>query len=78
MPNETLRARSELGQRLFDLRQEAGITQEQVARLSGLCHGSIQGLEAGTQKDPRLSTLIKLCRALGTSLQELLGHDGRN
>lgn len=70
------RPRPELGQRIYELRERARLSQEQLARRAGLCHGAIQYLERGLRQDPRLSTLLKLCQGLETPLSTLLGHDG--
>jgi transcriptional regulator with XRE-family HTH domain len=69
-----------LGQRLIDLRQARGLTQEAVAEAAGISRNHYQLLEYGlvrraTRKpaNPRLSTLVALSEVLGTTVPELIG-----
>ncbi|MDT5093129.1 MAG: hypothetical protein QOH60_2492 [Mycobacterium sp.] len=68
-----------LGQRLIDLRQARGLTQEAVAEAAGISRNHYQLLEyglvrRGTRKpaNPRLSTLVALSEVLGTTVPELI------
>lgn len=63
-----------LGQRLAELRQARGLTQENVAQAAGISRNHYQLLEYGLGQrgdrkpaNPRLSTLIALSNVLGTS-----------
>ena len=49
---------------LIRIRKEHGLTQEEVARRSGLATVTISKLEEGQNTDPRMSTLAKLAVAL--------------
>jgi transcriptional regulator with XRE-family HTH domain len=60
-----------LAMRLKRLREERGLTQEQLAKRSGLSHGYLARLEIGMH-DPSLSTLAKLANALKVSVAELV------
>jgi transcriptional regulator with XRE-family HTH domain len=60
-----------LGDQLAARRRELGITQEQLAERVGIHRVQIQNIERGysdrtkrTPSNPRLSTLIALCREL--------------
>jgi len=53
----------EVGRRLSAHRLQQNLTQQEMARLTGLNQKTISHAEAG--KDPRLSTIIKILRALG-------------
>ncbi|MHB8742682.1 MAG: helix-turn-helix domain-containing protein [Sulfuricaulis sp.] len=53
----------EIGQRLTAYRLQKNITQEEVATATGLNQKTISHAEAG--KDPRLSTVVKILRAMG-------------
>lgn len=58
-----------LGRNLHRLRRLRGLTQEQLAALSGIARNSISNMErnlnnAGTAANPQLSTIYRLARAL--------------
>jgi len=53
------------------LREQRGLTQEQLAKRAGVSHGYIARLEIGMH-DPSLSTLSKLAKALKVSVAELV------
>jgi transcriptional regulator with XRE-family HTH domain len=57
--------------RLKRLREERGLTQEQLAKRSGMSHGYLARLEIGMH-DPSLSTLAKLAKALKVPVGELV------
>jgi transcriptional regulator with XRE-family HTH domain len=60
------------GQRLIKLRQEAGLTQEDLAARSGLHQTAISLLERGEVASPKLSTWRALARGLGMELAALI------
>jgi transcriptional regulator with XRE-family HTH domain len=60
-----------LGGRLKRLREDRGVTQQQLAKKSGLSHGYIARLEIGMH-NPSLSTLAKLAKALKVSVAEFV------
>jgi transcriptional regulator with XRE-family HTH domain len=60
-----------LAMRLKRLRGARSLTQEQLAKRSGVSHGYLARLEVGMH-DPSLSTLAKLAKALGVPVTTLL------
>lgn len=60
-----------VGQNFARLRQERGLTQEQVEERSGFSQQYISGLERG-QRNPTVITLYELAQALGVSHVELV------
>jgi XRE family transcriptional regulator, regulator of sulfur utilization len=60
-----------LGMRLKRLREDHGLTQEKLAKRSGISHGYLARLEVGMH-DPSLSTLAKLAKALRWKVSELV------
>lgn len=64
-------AQLQLGERIRRLREERGWSQESFAHEGGLGRSFAGAIERG-EKDIRLSTLMKLARALGVSLSQLL------
>lgn len=69
---EDIRYRQALGQRIRELR-EPRYTQEEFAELIDVYRTHVSTIEAG-KTDFRLSTLLRITRALGLGLDELLGE----
>jgi transcriptional regulator with XRE-family HTH domain len=61
-----------IGRRVRELRKARDMTQQDLARLSGLLQGNISRLERGDVEDVLVSTLTSLARALGVTREELL------
>jgi DNA-binding XRE family transcriptional regulator len=60
----------ELGQLIYDLRTEAGLTQAQLAERMGTTQSAISRLEeGGGDGTPKLDTLIRLAAALDRGLR---------
>ena len=55
------------GSTLRARRKSLGLSQEQVAALTGKAQSQIARLEAG-KEDPRLSSVVQIARSLGTEL----------
>jgi transcriptional regulator with XRE-family HTH domain len=60
-----------VGRNVRRIRQERGLTQEQLAELSGFSQQYISGLEQG-QRNPTIVSLYELATALGVSHMELV------
>jgi len=58
---------------LKKLRNKKDWTQERLARESGISFHTLIKIESGRIKNPRLETLIKLAKALGVSIDRLVG-----
>ena len=54
-----------------EMRNSKGMSQEQLSERSGLDRSFISMLERG-KRNPTLSSMVKLCNALGISLTELI------
>jgi len=63
---------SNLGNNVRQLREARGMTQEQMARISGVPRPTWANLESGAA-NPTLSVLIKVANALQVPLEELIG-----
>jgi transcriptional regulator with XRE-family HTH domain len=63
-----------LGERLYKAYKQSGLTVRQIAEKAGIGVNTMHEVITG-KSDPRLSTLILLCDALGCSLEWLLGLD---
>jgi transcriptional regulator with XRE-family HTH domain len=67
----------EIGLRLQRARERRGLSQERTAHLAGIASYTYQKFEKGESRpgsplNPRLSTLLALCRVLEMRLEELL------
>jgi transcriptional regulator with XRE-family HTH domain len=58
--------------RLKHWRERRGLSLRELGERSGVHYVSIVKMEAG-KLDPQLSTLLKLCKALNTTLNQLVG-----
>lgn len=63
-----------VGRNFARLRHERGLTQEQVAELSGLSQQYLSDLERG-RRNPTIITLYELAQALGISHVALVQPD---
>ena len=63
--------RAALGQRVRDLRERAGVSQEQLAERGDLHVTYISGIERG-RRNPGLNILARLAKALKVSLPILV------
>ncbi|HEC92651.1 MAG TPA: XRE family transcriptional regulator [Candidatus Atribacteria bacterium] len=57
---------------LKKLRQKKGWSQEKLAREADISYNTLIKIERGRIKNPKLETLIKLAKALGVSIDELV------
>ena len=58
--------------RLKQLRLQRGLSQEQFSEQSGISYKYYQAVEAGRKQDLRLSTLVRLAKAHGLEVWQLL------
>jgi transcriptional regulator with XRE-family HTH domain len=64
-----------VGRNVGRIRREKGLTQEQLAEVSGFSQQYISGLEQG-RRNPTIVTLFELATALGVSHLDLLRPSG--
>jgi transcriptional regulator with XRE-family HTH domain len=62
-----------IGERLRSAREEAGLTMDQTAELSGLSKAHLSRLESA-ERQPSIAALLALADALGTPVSALLGE----
>lgn len=63
----------ELGARIREIREDQGLSQEQLAERVGTAQSTISQLEQG-ERNPSYRTLRSLAKALGVSVSYLLGE----
>lgn len=61
-----------LSENLKKLREEKGFSKFELERRSGVSHRTIEYLEHGQITNPRLSTIEKLAKTLGVSVNKLI------
>jgi XRE family aerobic/anaerobic benzoate catabolism transcriptional regulator len=72
----TLRILADLGLRVVELREARGLTQEELAELTGLSPRQMQRVEAG-EANLAVVMLAELARALRCSVADLFGPTTR-
>jgi transcriptional regulator with XRE-family HTH domain len=65
-----------VGRNVKRVRQDKGLTQEELAERWGFSQQYISGLEQG-QRNPTIVSLYELATALGVSHMELVSPDGQ-
>ena len=63
-----------IGNNLRKLRKEKGLSQEKLARLSGISLNTLTKIESGFAKKPTIQTVVKVAKALEVSLDELVNR----
>jgi transcriptional regulator with XRE-family HTH domain len=64
-----------IGDRIRIARKAAGLSQEEVARRAGLSLKGMGEIERGDIEDPHISSLAKLARALGVTVEVLIKEE---
>jgi transcriptional regulator with XRE-family HTH domain len=70
-PDWVIARQKALGHRIAGLRQQADLSQEELAHLAGMERRSIQRYESG-RRDPRYSDLLLIAHALRCHVTDLL------
>lgn len=63
-----------LAERIQYAMDKRGMTQADLARATGIGTSNIAHIVTGKTKDPRVSNVLKIARALGVSLDYLAGR----
>jgi transcriptional regulator with XRE-family HTH domain len=63
--------RVRLAERLYELRQDNGLSQARLAEIAGVDRKTINRIENG-HFSPALDTIVRLCVALGVNPSEIL------
>jgi transcriptional regulator with XRE-family HTH domain len=64
-----------IAEKLLELREAAGLSQQDLAVAAGLSVSVVSKIEQGTNTDPRLNTLKALARALNVGIDVLAELD---
>lgn len=60
-----------MGYKIKEKRKEKNMTQEELSAKSGVSRATISGLENGTVRATSSKTLVKLARALDTTVDQI-------
>lgn len=74
LTSEQLARAGRLGGRIAELRQEAGLTQEALARLAKISTETIRKIEQGRTASPELFTFAALMDHLASTIDEVVDH----
>ena len=61
-----------MGFKIKEIREEQRMTQEELAKKSGVSRSTIIAMEANENKNFMMSTIVKIARALGKTVDEIL------
>lgn len=64
-----------VGQRIKSIRQDRGISIDNLAEMTGFSTQDLESIESG-QSQPQLGTVMKLSKALDTALSRVLSGEG--
>jgi len=57
------------------LRRKKGLSQEKLARLADISNNTLVKIEMGMAKEPTITTVKKIAKALGVSIDELVAGE---
>jgi len=63
-----------LAQNIRKARLKKGLSQERLSRLADISTATLVKIEAGTAKEPTITTITKIADALKISIDELVGR----
>lgn len=64
-----------MGYMIKEMREAAQLTQEELAKRSGVSRGTISALENGTTKTTTTKTLVNIAKALNTTIDKIFFAD---
>lgn len=64
-----------MGYKIKEFREDLNMSQEELSEKSGVCRTTISSLENGTEKNTSTKTLLKIARALGTTVDRIFFAD---
>ncbi len=64
----------QIGERITVLREREDLTLEKLAYVSEISKGGLSEIERG-MKEPRISTLLKICKALEVSIKDFFDFE---
>lgn len=65
-----------MGYKIKEIRESKNMTQDELARYSGISRGTIVALESGKEKITTTKTLVKIADALNVTVDDIFFADG--
>ena len=62
-----------LAENIRRIRKKKGLSQEKLARLADISNNTLVKIEMGMAKEPTITTVAKIAKALNVSIDELVG-----
>lgn len=62
---------TDVGYKIKEVREEVGMTQEELAKKAQVSRTIISGLESGTVENTTSKTLLKIAEALGKTVEDI-------
>jgi transcriptional regulator with XRE-family HTH domain len=59
--------------KLQSIRKSKGMTQKELAKVSGVNYDSIRKIETGANSNPGITSVLKICGALQCGVEEVCG-----
>lgn len=63
---------SHIGEHIKRIRKTVGISQQELAEMSGVSKAQISRLENGEQTNPQINTIVSIASNLGVSVEEVI------
>ncbi|MDO4225553.1 MAG: helix-turn-helix transcriptional regulator [Bergeyella zoohelcum] len=64
-----------LGDNIKRIRKTSGVSQQELADMSGVSKAQISRLENGEQNNPQINTIVAIASNLGVSVEEIIYGD---
>lgn len=64
-----------LAENIRKIRKKRGLSQEKLARLADISNNTLVKIEMGMAKEPTITTVKKIAKALGVSIDELVAGE---
>lgn len=64
-----------LSENIRRMRKKKGLSQEKLARIADISNNTLVKIEMGIAKEPTITTVKKIAKALNTSIDELVEEE---
>ena len=64
--------KSKIAENIKKYRKKLGISQDKLSKLANVTYNTIIKIESGANKNPTITTLAKIAKALGVKVDDLI------
>ncbi|MCD6471179.1 helix-turn-helix transcriptional regulator [bacterium] len=64
--------KSKIAENIKKYRKKLGISQDRLSKLANVTYNTIIKIESGANKNPTITTLAKIAKALGVKVDDLI------